>query len=77
VKLSFIGKSKQEIFPVMINIPAVMYKNKVQSNVIIIFINIFSRQQFVSSLLTPLAFPRNGRSQKCFEQGWEEYYMMQ
>jgi len=54
-----------------------MYNKTVQSNVIIIFINIFSCQQFVSSLLTPLAFPRKERSQKRFEQDWEEYAMMQ
>jgi len=61
----------------MINTQAVMYKNNVQSNVIIIFIIIFSYQQFVSSLLTPLAFPRNERSQKRFEQDRDEYSMMQ
>jgi heme/copper-type cytochrome/quinol oxidase subunit 4 len=44
------------MFPVMKNNQAVMYKNNVQSNVIIIFIIIFSYQQFVLSLLTPLAF---------------------
>ena len=55
------------MFPVMKNNQAVMYKNNVQSNVIIIFIILFSYQQFVSPLLTPLTFPRKGSSQKRFE----------
>lgn len=61
----------------MKNIQAVMYSNNVQSNVIITLIIIFSYLQFVSSLLTPLAFPRKESSQKRFEQDWEEYSMMQ
>jgi hypothetical protein len=45
--------------------------------VIIIFIIIFAYQQLVSSLLTPVAFPRKESSQKRFEQDWEEHSMMQ
>jgi hypothetical protein len=52
------------MFPVIKAGKAVMHKNNVQPNLIIIFVILFSCQQCASSILTPSAFPKKGKQPK-------------